>query len=118
MASWSKRTPSAYGSVAAHARRKEYSDRFSIVRRFGTKKDLSTLESLKEKDEFTGVLLGFNIAVSADLADYAKAKGLRLITNEVIYKIIEDYEKYVSNLKKKLRSANFPIWCAPVNSLF
>ena len=56
------------------------------------KKDLSTLESLKEKDEFTGVLLGFNIAVSADLADYAKAKGLRLITNEVIYKIIEDYE--------------------------
>ncbi|MEK6853197.1 MAG: translation initiation factor IF-2 [Nanoarchaeota archaeon] len=66
------------------------------------KKDLSTLESLKEKDEFTGVLLGFNIAVSADLADYAKAKGLRLITNEVIYKIIEDYEKYVSNLKKEI----------------
>ncbi len=67
-----------------------------------TKKDLSKLESLKEKDEFTGVLLGFNVKVPLDVADYVKAKGLAIITNEVIYKTIEDYEKYVEKLKKEI----------------
>ncbi|MEK6900367.1 MAG: translation initiation factor IF-2, partial [Nanoarchaeota archaeon] len=66
------------------------------------KKDLSKLESLKEKDEFTGVLLGFNVKVSPESIDYAKAKGLHIITNDVIYKIIEDYEKYVEGLRKAI----------------
>ncbi len=67
-----------------------------------TKKDLSKLESLKEKDEFTGVLLGFNVKTAVDIAEYAKVKGLTIIPNEVIYKTIEDYEKYVANLKKEI----------------
>ena len=67
-----------------------------------TKKDLSKLESLKEKDEFTGVLLGFNLKLAPDVAEHAKIKGLTLILNEVIYKTIEDYEKYVDNLKKEI----------------
>ncbi|MEK6809620.1 MAG: translation initiation factor IF-2, partial [Nanoarchaeota archaeon] len=67
-----------------------------------TKKDLSNLETLKEKDEFTGVLLGFNVKIAPDVAEYAKVKGLTLILNEVIYKTIEDYEKYVGNLKKEI----------------
>ena len=66
------------------------------------KKDLSQLETLKEKDEFTGVLLGFNIKIAPDIAEYAKVKGLTLILNEVIYKTIEDYEKYVDGLKKEI----------------
>lgn len=67
-----------------------------------TKKDLSKLETLKEKDEFTSVLLGFNIKIAPDIAELAKVKGLTLILNEVIYKTIEDYEKYVDNLKKEI----------------
>ena len=67
-----------------------------------SKKDLSKLDTLKEKDEFTGVLLGFNVKIAPDIAEYAKVKGLTLILNEVIYKTIEDYEKYVDNLKKEI----------------
>ncbi len=67
-----------------------------------TKKDLSKLESLKEKDEFTGVLLGFNVKTPPDIIEFAKVRGLTLILNEVIYKTIEDYEKYVDNLKKEI----------------
>jgi len=67
-----------------------------------TKKDLSRLESLKEKDEFTGVLVGFNVKAGPDITEYAKIKGFTMILNEVIYKIIEDYEKYVDNLKKEI----------------
>jgi len=67
-----------------------------------TKKDISKLETLKEKDEFTGVLLGFNVKIAPDIVEYAKMKGLTLILNEVIYKTIEDYEKYVDALKKEI----------------
>ncbi len=67
-----------------------------------SKKDLSKLETLKEKDEFTGVLLGFNVKIAPEIIELAKVKGLTLILNEVIYKTIEDYEKYVNNLKKEI----------------
>ncbi|MBT7332587.1 translation initiation factor IF-2, partial [Candidatus Woesearchaeota archaeon] len=68
-----------------------------------TKKDLSRLESLKDKDEFTGVLLGFNINIPSDITEIIKLKGLKVITHPVIYKTIEDYEEYVENLKKTIQ---------------
>ena len=67
-----------------------------------TKRDLSKLEFVKEKDPFQAVILGFNVKVSEDLTDYIKTKGFKIITNEVIYKIIEDYTAYQSSLKKEL----------------
>jgi len=67
-----------------------------------TKKDLSQLESLREKDEFIGVILGFNVKVSSELEEYVKSKKFKIITNEVIYKTIEDYEAYITNLKKEV----------------
>ncbi len=67
-----------------------------------TKKDLSKLESLKDKDKFTGVLLGFNIKVPSEINELAKAKTLRIINHDIIYKTIEDYEKYIETLKKDI----------------
>ena len=67
-----------------------------------TKKDLSKLESLKDKDEFTGVLLGFNVKIPTDLENIIQNKKLKIITNPVIYKTIEDYEDYVDSLKKNI----------------
>ncbi|MBT6774697.1 translation initiation factor IF-2 [Candidatus Woesearchaeota archaeon] len=67
-----------------------------------TKKDLSKLESLKEKDEFKAVILGFTIKVPEDLTEQVNGKKLKIITNNVIYKIIEDYEKYLETLKKDI----------------
>lgn len=67
-----------------------------------TKSDISRLESLREKDAFSSVLLGFNIKVPAELEDFIKTKNIKIVTNEVIYKIIEDYEKFVESLKKEI----------------
>ncbi len=67
-----------------------------------TKKDLSTVESMKQKNEFYGVLLGFNVTIPDEITAYATAKGMKLITREVIYKIIEDYENHISALKKEI----------------
>jgi translation initiation factor 5B len=67
-----------------------------------SKKDLSQLESQKEKDEFTGILLGFNAKMPAEIEKLAQIKGLKIINNDVIYKTIEDYEKYIEDLKKEI----------------
>jgi len=67
-----------------------------------TKKDLSNLESLKDKDEFTGVLLAFNVNIPSDLTEIIKLKNLKVITHPVIYKTIEEYEEYVEKLKKNI----------------
>lgn len=66
-----------------------------------TKKDLSKLELLRDKDEFRGVLLGFNINVPLEIADLIHAKKLKVITKDVIYRTIEEYESYVENLKQE-----------------
>lgn len=67
-----------------------------------TKKDLSKLESIKEKDEFTAVILGFNVKVPEELAEYAKSRNQKIIFHDVIYKTIEDYEDYINSLKREI----------------
>jgi translation initiation factor 5B len=67
-----------------------------------SKKDLSKVETMKEKDPFFGVILGFNMKVPGDIEEIAKTKELKMITHDVIYSIIEEYEKYTGNLKKEI----------------
>ncbi|MEK6934412.1 MAG: translation initiation factor IF-2 [Nanoarchaeota archaeon] len=56
-----------------------------------TKADIS--EAKSEKDEKNRVILGFNVK-------NAKAQEVKVITNDVIYKIIEDYEGWLERLSR------------------
>ncbi len=67
-----------------------------------TKKDLSFVESMREKDLFYGIILGFNVNVPTELSNYIKTKELTIITHPVIYQIIDDYQKNIENLKKDI----------------
>ena len=67
-----------------------------------TKRDVSQLESLRDKDEFQGVLLGFNMKVPTELEELLKVKNLKVISHEVIYQTIDEYEAYVETLKQKI----------------
>ncbi len=67
-----------------------------------SKKDISQIESMLEKDPFYGVLLGFNVAIPQDIAEYVKTKKLKVIVHSVIYQTIEEYEKYVESLKREI----------------
>tara|TARA_Y100000310_G_scaffold333322_1_gene410637 strand:- start:877 stop:2661 length:1785 start_codon:yes stop_codon:yes gene_type:complete len=72
-----------------------------------TKKDLSKLESMKDKDEFKAVLLGFNVNLSTEVEEIVKIKKLKVITNQVIYQIINDYLKHIEDLKKEIELKEF-----------
>ncbi|MFC1686896.1 translation initiation factor IF-2 [Nanoarchaeota archaeon] len=65
-----------------------------------TKKDISKAES--GENIFDKILLGFNSKLTADAEDFLKNKEVKIISHEVIYHIIEEYEKYVIELKKEI----------------
>lgn len=67
-----------------------------------TKRDVSQVESVFAKNEFYGVLLGFNVIVPKEIEEYCDTKGLKVIVRPVIYQIIEGYEQHITNLKKTI----------------
>jgi translation initiation factor 5B len=69
-----------------------------------TKKDISKLETLKELDPFIAVILGFNCKIPPEIEEISKAKGLKIITSEIIYHLIEGYEKYTEEMKKEIEA--------------
>jgi translation initiation factor 5B len=55
-----------------------------------TKRDVYVANSLPEEDK---VILGFNVDISEDVA-YEERKGIKIISEEVVYKLIEDFERW------------------------
>lgn len=55
-----------------------------------TKKDLYVANSLPEEDK---IILGFNVDLAEDV-DKDETKDVKIITNVVVYKLIEDFEKW------------------------
>jgi translation initiation factor 5B len=55
-----------------------------------TKKDITDAESNYEKDPLESAILGFNVELDKDV----KNEKVKIITSNIIYKIIEDYEKW------------------------
>ncbi len=69
-----------------------------------SKKDISEAESVLEKEPLQAVILGFNVNLLPDISDYAKDKNVKVITNQVIYKLIEDLEKWMDEKRKALEA--------------
>ena len=65
-----------------------------------TKKDITDAESNYEKDPLLSVILGFNVKDDSGICK----DEVKIITNDIIYKIIEDYEKWISSYKKELEA--------------
>jgi translation initiation factor 5B len=66
-----------------------------------SKKDIAEAESIYDQDPFKSVVLGFNAVVSPDAEELAKTTKSKIITNAVIYKLIEDFEKWQEEEKKR-----------------
>lgn len=64
-----------------------------------TKKDLNDAEAIKEKDPLLGVILGFNIPKPSEMS------SAPVFVHNVIYRLIEDYEKWKEEKKKAIQLA-------------
>ncbi len=72
-----------------------------------TKKDLSDAEALLEKDPLHAVILGFNIP-KPELTTSA-----HIIVNDVIYRLIEDYESWKETQKLQLETSKIDVLVRP-----
>ena len=63
-----------------------------------TKKDIYTANALPEVDK---IIVGFNVDKSPE-ADIEEIKGIKIISNPVVYKIIEDLEEFKENKAREI----------------
>jgi len=62
-----------------------------------TKKDIADAESNYDKDPLQAVILGFNVGRDPDLA---QNENVKIITHDIIYKIIEEFELWSEQQRK------------------
>ncbi|MEM0379471.1 MAG: translation initiation factor IF-2 [Nanopusillaceae archaeon] len=65
-----------------------------------TKEDIVFALSIKEKNPEYGIIVGFNIGIDKNAEDLLKSYNIKIILNNVIYRLIEDIESYISSLRK------------------
>ncbi len=68
---------------------------------FISKKDLADAESNLEKNPLESVILGFNVEISPEAKDFALHSRSKVLTNNIIYRLIEDFESWQDAEKKK-----------------
>ena len=65
-----------------------------------SKRDVVEASVVKNEDPFFGVVLGFNVKVLPDAEEEALKTGVKIFQNNVIYKLLEDYEDWVRTQKE------------------
>jgi len=65
------------------------------------KKDIVKAESTKESGSIYGMVLAFNVKMDDDTKNYAEQKNIPVILNNVIYKVVEEYEEIIDKVKKQ-----------------
>ncbi|MFH1587295.1 MAG: translation initiation factor IF-2 [Candidatus Diapherotrites archaeon] len=66
-----------------------------------TRRDIMELESVKEKDQFRAVGFAFHTKATDDALDEAKKGDVKILEGNIIYKLLEDYDKWVEEEKNK-----------------
>ncbi|MBW2976104.1 translation initiation factor IF-2 [Candidatus Woesearchaeota archaeon] len=74
-----------------------------------SKKDVSEASTNYEKDPLNSVILGFNIGIIPGV----KVQNAKVITSNIIYKLIEDFEKWQEQEKKRIEGREIEFLVRP-----
>lgn len=66
-----------------------------------SKKDIADASVNYPEDQFNCVILGFNVELMPDILAY---QNVKIITHNIIYRLIEDFERWQEEERKKLES--------------
>ncbi|MEK6848334.1 MAG: translation initiation factor IF-2 [Nanoarchaeota archaeon] len=64
------------------------------------KSDISSAAANIEKHPLNAIVLGFNVSIDEEAKTLAK--GIKILTNEVVYRLIEDYKKWRTEKEKEI----------------
>lgn len=74
-----------------------------------SKKDISDALSIYEKNPLQSVVLGFNVTDKSGICN----ENVKIITDNVIYKLIEEFEKWQENKKRKMEEEKLDLLVRP-----
>ena len=68
-----------------------------------SKSDVIDASITKKQDRYLGVILAFNVKVLPEAEEEAKRLGIPIFQNNVIYRLLEEYEEWVKREKERER---------------
>ena len=66
-----------------------------------SKRDTIEAYTVNQEDTYLGVVLAFNTSVLEDAMTYASDHGVKIFSERVIYRLIEDYQKWITEDKER-----------------
>ena len=66
------------------------------------KADFSSAKANLQIDELDAIILGFNVSINEDTKELLKESDIKVLTEEVVYKLIERLEEYRIEKKKEI----------------
>ncbi len=80
-----------------------------------SERDIKEVASLE--DPLKRVILGFNVKMLPQVSDLADEYGIKVITNNVIYKIVEDHEEWYRDKKREMEEERRSEYAHPAKFL-
>ena len=75
-----------------------------------SKKDISDAEINYEKDPLQSAILGFNVEL---MPEVKASQNVKILCSDIIYKLIEDFEKWQEEIRKQLEAKEIENLCRP-----
>lgn len=72
-----------------------------------SRRDVVEAEAVRGEDRYKAVVLGFNVKVLKDAEERARATATPIFQNNVIYRLIEDYQKWIAEEKEREKREEF-----------
>jgi len=78
----------------------DYLERHGIPVRYGdigpvVKRDIVEASIVRQDNKHYGVVLAFNVKITPEAEEIAKRYGVKVFKNNVIYRLVEDYQKWI-----------------------
>lgn len=78
-----------------------------------TKNDLADAEAVSTEDKFFSVILAFNVEIHPNAKEFYETCAVKLITGNIIYKIIDDYEAWVKEERLRIEASKLQELVSP-----
>lgn len=72
-----------------------------------SKRDVMEASIVREKDEFLGVILAYNVDVPKNIEIEAANRGVKIFRNPVLFRLIEEYVDWVEKTRSERERAEF-----------
>ncbi|MEM4495642.1 MAG: translation initiation factor IF-2 [Candidatus Caldarchaeum sp.] len=72
-----------------------------------SKRDIVEAHVVHLKDELLGVILAYGVRVDPELEREALSKGVRIFKNDVLFRLVEEYESWVAETVRARQAAEF-----------